>query len=313
MIFYDPWTSLVILLIALGLDRWLGQPYIYHPLVGFGRLATALESLLRHEEHSPGRQRVSGGLLVLLLMIPLVGMVAWLDTQVVAGAVADMLLLYLALGLRDLKEHCETVVTSLGDGDLAVARDQVGLMAGRNSVDMNEAEVTRATVESVLENGNDAVLATLFWFLLAGGAGAVLYRLVITLDAMWGHKTGPYLYFGRAVTRLDELLNWLPVRLTVLLYALAGRSRAAMKSARQELRNWERPGAALVIAAGATALGISVGGGSAYGQQLRERPILGSGRPPESADIPRALGLVGRSVKLLLLLQLLIAGGWSLA
>jgi len=313
MIFYDPWTSLVILLIALGLDRWLGEPFIYHPLVGFGRMATALESLLRHEAHGPRRLLFSGGLAVVLLLLPVVAVVAWLDTQVVAGAVVDMLLLYLALGLRSLREHGEAVVTALNRAELPSAREQVGLMVSRNTVDMDEEEVTKATVESVLENGNDAVLGTLFWFLLAGGAGAVFYRLANTLDAMWGYKTGPYLYFGRAAARLDDLLNWLPARLTVWLYALAGRSRSALQAARRQGREWESPNAGPVMAAGATALGLVLGGSAVYGQEARERPLLGAGRAPGTDDIPRALTLVGRSVKLLVLLQLLIAGVWTLA
>jgi len=313
MIFYDPWTSLVILLLALGLDRWLGEPFIYHPLVGFGRLATALEGRLLHEDHGPRRLLLGGGLAVCLLLLPVVAVVAWLDTQVVTGAVVDILLLYLALGLRSLREHGEAVEAALGRGELMQAREQVGLMVSRNTVDMDETEVTKATVESVLENGNDAVFGALFWFLLAGGAGAVLFRLANTLDAMWGYKTGPYLHFGRAAARLDDLLNWLPARLTVLLYALAGRCRASLSMARRQGQEWESPNAGPVMAAGATALGITLGGSAVYGEEMRERPLLGGGRAPQRDDIPRALALVGRSVKLLILLQLLIAGGWTLA
>jgi adenosylcobinamide-phosphate synthase len=313
MIFYDPWTSLAILLFALGLDRLLGEPFIYHPLVGFGRLATWLEGLLRRERSSPRRLLLGGGLAVLLAVAPVVAVVAWLDTQVVAGAVADILLLYLALGLRSLQEHGEAVVSALHSADLSLAREQVGLMVSRNTVDMDEAAVTRATVESVLENGNDAVLGTLFWFLLAGGAGAVLYRLVNTLDAMWGYKTGDYRYFGRVAARLDDLLNWLPARLTVLLYALGRRFREALRAARRQGRQWESPNAGPVMASGATALGVVLGGSAVYGQQPRERPHLGVGREPVAEDIPRALHLVRRSVLTLVLLQVAVAGGWSFA
>jgi adenosylcobinamide-phosphate synthase len=312
MIFYDPWTSLVILLFALGLDRWLGEPFVYHPLVGFGRVAAWLEGRIRREGHSPRRQRLSGALAVTVLLTPVVVMVAWLDTQVVVGAVADILLLYLALGLRKLQEDGEAVALALQAGELSRARAQLGVMVNQNTVDMDAAELSRATTESVLENGNSAVIGTLFWFLLGGGAGVVLHRLGNTLASLWGYRPGPLRDFGRAATRLDALLNLIPAWLTVLLYALSGRSRTAIAHAGRQGRQWEKPNAGEVMAAGATALGLALGGSTAYGQQLRERPTLGDGRPPEAADIPRALGLVGRSVHILIWIQVLIAGGWSI-
>ncbi|MBD3669562.1 MAG: cobalamin biosynthesis protein [Gammaproteobacteria bacterium] len=314
MIFHDPWTALVIVLSALLLDRLLGEPFIYHPLVGFGRIAAAVERLLRRESHSPRRQVVQGALAVTLLVLPPVLLVVWLDSLVVVSAVTDIILLYLALGLRSLQEHGAEVVAALEQSDLPRAREQVGLIVSRNTADMDEPGVVKATVESVLENGSDAVIGTLFWFLLFGGAGAVLYRLVNTLDAMWGYKTEHYLHFGRAAARLDDWLNWLPARLTVLLYGLGGRLLEALRAARRQGREWESPNAGPVMASGATALALELGGSAVYGEERRERPLLGmAGHPPNRADIDRALRLVRRSVILIVVLQLLIAGGWTIA
>lgn len=127
---------------------------------------------------------------------------------------------YLALGGRSLAEHAERVAADLAAGDLPAARQHVGWIVSRDTGTLDEASVAKACVETTLENGNDAVFGAIFWFVLFGGAGAVLYRLANTLDAMWGYKTERLLRFGWAAARIDDGLNFLPARLTALSYAL---------------------------------------------------------------------------------------------
>ena len=312
MIFHDPWSLLAITIIALLMDRLLGEAMIYHPLVGFGRWAVRWENWLRHESGSTRIQILLGGLALLIAVGPWVGLTIWLDQQLVVAQVMDMVLLYFALGLRSLQEHGEEVVQALQADDLPLARERVGMIVSRNTADMDAADVSRATVESVLENGNDAVVGTLFWFFLFGGAGAVLYRLVNTLDAMWGYKVGHYLYFGRVAARLDDLLNWLPARITVGLYAI-GNWRQCWAHARTQGGQWDSPNAGPVMASGATALGVELGGTAIYGDLTHERPHLGVGPAPGAEDIARALSLVQRAVRYILLFMLLVAGVWTLA
>lgn len=104
----------------------------------------------------------------------------------------------------------------------------MALVVSRDTEGMDTSDVSRAAVESVLKNGSDAVFATLFWFALAGGAGALAHRLVNTLDAMWGYRTPRFLLFGWAAARLDDVLNWVPARLTAATYALLGCTRTAL-------------------------------------------------------------------------------------
>jgi adenosylcobinamide-phosphate synthase len=159
-------------------------------------------------------------------------------------------------------------------------------------------------VESVLENGNDGVFGALFWFLLAGGAGALAFRLANTLDAMWGYKNARFLHYGWAAARLDDVLDYIPARLTALTYALLGKTRTALRCWRAQAPVWDSPNAGPVMAAGAGTLGIQLGGPACYQGEWHQRPILGEGRPAQPADIERALALVRHGVYLWLALAL---------
>ncbi|HKB54800.1 MAG TPA: cobalamin biosynthesis protein, partial [Ramlibacter sp.] len=184
-------------------------------------------------------------------------------------------------------------------------------MVTRELDDAGRSDVARAAVESTLENGNDAVFGALFWFFIAGAPGAVAYRLVNTLDAMWGYKTARYLAFGWAAARLDDLMNWLPARLTALTYSLAGNTQAGIACWRAQARRWESPNAGPVMAAGAGALGLELGGPARYHGAWKDRPRLGSGATPGAIDINRALGLVFASIALwLAVLGLLALAAW---
>jgi adenosylcobinamide-phosphate synthase len=286
-------------LAAVVLDRLLGEPRRLHPLVGFGRLATALEaSLYGGEKTTPAARRVRGALALLIAIAPLAAVAHLAAGIPVLGAVVSVGLLYLALGGRSLGEHARRVSDALEAGDLAAARERVGWMVSRDTGTMQQQDVARATVESVLENGNDAVFGALFWFALAGAPGVVVYRLANTLDAMWGYRTERYLCFGWAAARFDDLLNFVPARLTAITYAALGRFWAALRCWRDQAPAWESFNAGPVMAAGAGALGLQLGGSAMYHGAPKARPLLGEGAPPTAADIRRAVALVGRGVGL---------------
>ncbi|MGB2972201.1 MAG: adenosylcobinamide-phosphate synthase CbiB, partial [Candidatus Competibacter sp.] len=221
-------------------------------------------------------------------------------------------LLYLALGARSLAEHAEAVAAALQAGDLPLARERVGKIVSRDVDGLDEEQISRATVESVLENGCDAVFGALFWFVLAWGSGVVLYRLANTLDAMWGYKTPRYRDFGWAAARLDDLLNWVPARLTALSYVAVGAKPAlAWRCWREQAPRWKSPNAGPVMAAGAGALGLALGGQARYHGEWSARPALGEGLAPRAGDIGRAVALLRRA--LLLWLAAILAGGLLVA
>jgi len=281
--------TLAIIVAALLADRLFGEPPArWHPLVAFGRVASALERALRRRMAS---LRIAGVLAVLLLIAPAAALAHFVSTPVV-----DAILLYLAIAPRSLEEHALRVADALKAGDLPTARTAVAQIVSRDTAGMSVDDVARAAVESVLENGNDAVFGALFWFLALGAPGAVLYRLANTLDAMWGYRNEAYLHFGWAAARLDDLLNLVPARLTALSYAMVGSTAAALRCWRTQGPTWYSPNAGPVMAAGAGALQVRLGGPASYGGRMKQRPLLGCGAAPRIEDIERAIALVRRSL-----------------
>jgi adenosylcobinamide-phosphate synthase len=224
------------------------------------------------------------------------------------GLLVSIAALYFALGHQSLRDHAQRVHHALTKGDLEDARAKVGCIVSRDTGQMDAQAVASGAVESVLENGNDAVFGALFWFLIAGAPGVLLYRLANTLDAMWGYRTPRYLYFGWAAARLDDVLNFVPARLTALTYALIGHTRSALHCWRLQAGAWDSPNAGPVMAAGAGALGIGLGGGAYYHGEWEERPTLGIGPRPDATAIPAALRLVRLGVILWLLVVIAIEG-----
>lgn len=288
-------TALVALTAVL-LDRLLGEPRRFHPLVGFGRLASGIErALYGSADATPSSRRWRGVAALALAVLPFVTAAWWVAAQGSWISVAmETAALYFALGGRSLEEHARRVADSLEAGALEEARRRVGDMVSRDTGAMAPEDVTRGAVESVLENGNDAVLGALFWYALAGAPGVVLYRLANTLDALWGYRTPRYLHFGWAAARLDDGLNYLPARLTALTYAALGRFEGAIRCWRAQGAAWESVNAGPVMAAGAGALGVKLGGPARYHGALKMRPALGEGKAPGVADIARATALVRR-------------------
>ncbi|GAB3384297.1 CobD/CbiB family cobalamin biosynthesis protein [Azotobacter armeniacus] len=293
------------LLAGVALDAALGEPRRHHPLVAFGRLADWLESRL----NAPGRGRRGDGVIAwCLAVLPLTLVAGLLARLPWLGELLAVLALYAALGLRSLQEHARPVMEALRQGDLERARQGVGRVVSRDTRALDASGVARAASESVLENGSDAVFAALFWFAVAGAPGVVLHRLANTLDAMWGYRTPRFERFGWAAARIDDALNYIPARLTALTYALLGQTLRALACWRRQAPQWDSPNAGPVMASGAGALGVELGGAAVYHGELHVRPRLGEGRPANAESIAAALSLLNRGVLLWLAVALL--GGW---
>lgn len=243
-----------------------------------------------------------------LMVVPFALAAHYLSQLRVIGPIFAVVFLYFAIGARSLAQHAAAVASALKDNGLEEARRNVGMMVSRDAGNLGETEIVRATCESVLENGNDAIFAAVFWFFVLGAPGAVLYRLANTLDAMWGYRNPRYRYFGWAAARIDDILNWIPARLTALTYTLLGKTRNARRCWATQSKHWYSPNAGPVMAAGAGALDVELGGSARYHGELKARPILGCGRPPQVADIARSVRLVQRGLALWVALAL--AGGW---
>ena len=286
-------TALLILC-ALLLDRWLGEASRYHPLVGFGRFASLLERHLNSSAHSAMRQRMLGLLSWIITVVPFLLITLLLWQHVLLRPILDITILYFALGMQSMDEHANRIQQALQAVDLPLAQQYVGDIVSRDTAAMQVEDIARAGVESVLENGNDAVFAALFWFAIAGAPGVLLYRLANTLDAMWGYRTPRFLYFGWAAARIDDVLNYIPARLTALTYALLGHTRIALRCWQQQAAAWDSPNAGPVMASGAGSLNLKLGGTAIYHGVSEARPALGAGNIPQASDIARAMTLVKR-------------------
>jgi adenosylcobinamide-phosphate synthase len=287
-------TTAAGLAIGAAADLLLADPRRRHPVAGFGLSAAALERRIWRDSRATGAGHA------LALVGAAIGAGAVLDrasrdrpaTRVVVTAVAT----WTVLGGTSLGRAATRMSETLHSGDLAGARAALPALAGRNPSMLDEPELVRATVESVAENTADAAVAPLFWGAVAGLPGLLGYRAVNTLDAMVGHRSARYERFGWAAARLDDVANWLPARLTAALTVLCAPSAGG--SPAEALRAWRRDGAAhpspnagRCEASMAGALGVRLGGRNVYGTRVEDRPELGKGPRPRTADIARAVRL----------------------
>ncbi|MFV0478885.1 MAG: adenosylcobinamide-phosphate synthase CbiB [Parahaliea sp.] len=298
----------VLPILALATDAALGELRRWHPLAGFGLLARLAERALNRQGLGKCALLLRGaiGWALLVLPLPLILAVVLVQLPPMVVFIVNILILYLSLGLRSLYEHAQAVLAPLQAGNLPAARQAVSMLVSRDTAWLDEGGVSRAALESVLENGSDAVVAPLFWGLLAGAPAVVAHRLINTLDASWGYRNERYLYFGRVAARADDIVNFLPARLCALFYALAGHTPAALCCWRKQAGWLASPNGGPVMTAGAGALGVRLGGVICYGGKMQIRGSFGYGQPAQATDIARGLSLLLRAVLLFILLTMLL-------
>lgn len=258
-------------------DRLLGEPPIRpHPVSVFGRLMRASEARLWADHRAAGVAHAAFGVAV--------GAAAGRSSCTTAGSA------YLAIAGRALDQAAAEVETALLTGDLDQARSRLPALVGRDPSRLDGSEISRAVIESLAENTIDAVVAPALWAVVFGGAGALGYRAVNTLDAMVGHRSARYQRFGWASARLDDAANWVPARVGAALVVLVRPSAAAavFRAVRNDAPGHPSPNGGVIEAAFAAALGLRLGGESRYGDRIEHRPTLGDGKPASPADIVAA-------------------------
>lgn len=297
------------ILTAFIIDVVVGEPRRWHPLVGFGYGANWLESKLnRFSNKQPFWSYLSGFIAWSLMVLPPVFLLCLIQgyfknstdmpaIEMVIGVVC----LAFALGTKSLVQHARAVSEALKNSDIDLARKSIAMIVSRDTSNSDEEAINRATIESVLENGSDAIFAAIFWFVVLGAPGVILYRLANTLDAMWGYRTEQFNYFGWTAARIDDALNWIPARLTALAYTLAGNTKSAWLCWHKQAKQWHGINPGVVMASGAGALNITLGGPAIYHGKYIERPELGCDKKPEASDIERTINLVYKSIVIWLL------------
>lgn len=285
---------------ALIIDLFVGDPRRWHPLVGFGNMANWLENKLNGTHNkSPFWTKLKGMIAWSLLVLPIVILLWWIEQKILStqsNFILGFICLTFAIGAKSLMQHAKAVANALKESDLILARKRVAMIVSRDTSGSDEEAINKATIESVLENGSDAIFAAIFWFVVLGAPGVVLYRLVNTLDAMWGYRTKRFNSFGWAAARIDDCLNWLPARLTGLSYMLAGDIGSAFLCWKKQAKFWHGINPGVVMASGAGALKVKLGGSATYHGRTIKRPELGCDNTPGVADIKRSIQLVNTSI-----------------
>ncbi|WP_156296882.1 adenosylcobinamide-phosphate synthase CbiB [Mycobacterium paragordonae] len=273
------------LLLGHTADLLFGDPRKFHPVAGFGHLATATERWL----YSDSRSR---GIAYAAILIGGSTAAATFADRRTRRPFASVLLTatatWAALGGRSLDREARSVYGFLDTGDLDRARRRLTHLVGRETASLSADEVARAVIESVAENTGDAVVASHVWGALAGVPGLVAHRAANTLDAMVGHHNARYERFGWAAARFDDLIGIPGSRLaSILTVAAAPDRRGALTAWRRDAPRHPSPNAGAVEASFAGALGIRLGGlNTYYGNRTEHRAPMGDGRPPSAADIP---------------------------
>lgn len=311
--------SLTALCIGFLLDLILGDPHSFPHIIRFyGFIINKLERFFRKLLPGTNVGELTGGILLVLSVIiicaglPSLLLAFFYRLNIYAAVALESLICYQMLAARSLRDESMLVYRHLNNGDIAAARKAVAMIVGRDTENLDHAGISRAAVETVAENASDGVIAPMFFMAVGGAPLGMLYKAVNTMDSMVGYKNERYLYFGRAAARLDDVLNYIPARVTAFLMILSCLPlrfdfRGAARLYARDRHNHKSPNSAHSEAACAGALGIKLGGSAFYFGKLQEKPCIGDElRPLEHEDIKRANRLMLFTAALTFLLFALI-------
>lgn len=307
------------LIIAFILDLIFKDPKnIPHPVVYIGRLIKYGELFLRKIfRKGAAAETIAGTILTLFVVIisfivPYIILSIFYSINMVLGIVIEIFICYQILALGSLKEAGMKVYAELYTNNIEQAKEKLSHIVGRDTANMNEKDVVKATVESVSENTNDGVVAPLFYMIIGGASLGMLYKAVNTLDSMIGYKNKKYEYFGKVAARLDDVLNIIPARITGFLYVAAAflsgfNYKNAYKTLLRDRWNHASPNSGYPESAVAGALDIQLGGPASYFGEIVEKKYIGDNvKEPNMEDIPKA-GMLMTIVSVLALILLVLA------
>ena len=281
-----------------ALDLIIGDPYSFpHPVRYIGKLISILEKQIRKITSSDKGLKIAG----FFLWFIVVGATFGITTLVLqlfkfnklAYFIVNTILIYTTLATKCLKDESVKIYKVLKTGDLEKSRIQLSYIVGRDTTNLNEKEIVRATVETVAENTVDGIIAPLFYGFIGGAPLAMAYKAVNTLDSTVGYKNDKYYYLGFASAKIDDIANYIPARLGVVLLSLGSlfagfNFRNALKIGIRDRKNHKSPNCAFSEGAVAGALGIQLGGTNVYfGKEVYKPTIGDKTREIEIEDIVR--------------------------
>jgi len=295
--------------VAMIVDALVGWPAplfarIGHPVTWIGGLIGWLDRNWNRSTDRPSTRRSAGVAAALLVNLASAG-TGWLVQSLLPTGWSSVLFVGLLawpmVALRSLYDHVAAVAQPLQSGDLDAARLAIARIVGRDPATLDEAGIARAAIESLAENASDGIVAPVFWGALFGLPGIVGYKAINTLDSMIGHRSERHLHFGWAAARIDDVANFIPARLTGLVFVLVSSRFSEALSCMMRDRNRHRSvNAGWPEAAMAGALGVRLSGPRSYQGHVTAEPWLNeAARDPKASDLRQGLRLYGRAMLLL--------------
>ena len=309
---------------ALVIDTIYGDPRSdWHPVVLIGKLISFYENKLYPEpKTSNGNMFLRGMVTVLLVLLTvglITGLLVWLSVKggILFYAAMGAVILYFTITPRALCRDGMEIYHLLKAGDIVAARKRLSWIVGRDTENLDESDIARGTVETIAENTTDGIISPLFWFLLFGPVGAMVYRAGNTMDSMLGYKNDRYLYFGRFAARLDDVLNYIPARITFLLFVASAAIlkldwKNAKKTGLRDAPKHPSPNGGYAEATVAGAMHVRLGGYNYYEGKPEFREYMGDPDTPLKADhIKQAIYMMyGATILFVVLESVLIFFLW---
>mgnify|MGYP001196912811 CR=1 FL=1 len=282
-------SHLFAIALALLLDLLLGDPrWLPHPVRAIGSLIAFFDQRLNRGRHRRAKG-IAAAVAVTGIVYALSFFVVYIGYSLSSlfGVIVEAVLIFTAIATKSLQEAAWNVLIPLEQGDMEKARRELSMIVGRDTENLDEAEMVRACVETVAENTSDGITAPLFYAFIGGAPLALFYRAVNTCDSMLGYKNDTYREFGWASARLDDVVNYVPARLTaiVMIFVHGGkRMRHCFRVLFRDARKHPSPNSGWPEAAMAALLGVQLGGTNTYKGIVSHRPTIGDRLVPLKKD-----------------------------
>ena len=293
--------TLPALVVGYIVDMIVGDPHgMWHPICFIGNMISVFEKVLRKIFPKTEKGEFAAGIFLVIMVlvcstgIPFVLLFVCYHIHWILGLVVECYMCYTILATKSLKTESMKVYTALKSDGLEAGRKAVSMIVGRDTENLDETGVTKATVETIAENTSDGVIAPMIFMVIGGPVLGYFYKAVNTMDSMVGYKNEKYLYFGRAAAKVDDVMNFFPARIAAWMMILSTRfagldRQEARRIFKRDRLNHASPNSAQTEAVMAGALHVQLAGDAVYFGKKYEKPTIGDAhRPVESEDIVRA-------------------------
>lgn len=312
------WYSLIAVIIGFILDLIFGDPHVlWHPIRLIGRLIVYTEKRLRKITPNTKKGELIGGICLVIIVasistgIPVIILYCLYQWTPIAGVITESIFCYQLLATKSLKVESMKVYEALSRGDVEAGRKAVSMIVGRDTEKLSETEIVKATVETIAENTSDGSIAPMLFMIIGGAGFGFFYKAINTMDSMVGYQNDNYRYFGRTAAKMDDVLNYIPARISAYIMMIATvftkySTKDGWRIYRRDRYNHASPNSAHTEAVVAGALQIQLAGAGYYFGKLYHKKTIGDAiQPVQCEDIKRANQLLYGTA----ILGILILGG----